>query len=517
MGHGSAPYGVVFVPGSDTGLVTLEGSGEVLRFDAAAGTVLGRRSVNSEPRGIAISSDGAHAYVTRLRSTAAGLVTKIRVSTLARVSDIALRVDDTTVDAEDRARGKPNYLTHVAISPDGRTAWIPSKQDNVLRGAQRDGSALTHDSAVRAIASLVDLAGDRELHTERIDFNDRSGAVAVGFSPRGDYAFVVLQGSNTVAIVDAYSGALRGALKGAGLAPHGIWIDEQTHRAFVTNFTTRTVEVYDISSVLDSTSFESQPIREIDTVAAERLDAQTLRGLQIFYNARDPRMSRDGYISCASCHLGGGEDGTVWDFTARGEGLRNSISLNGREGTRLGNLHWTANFDEVQDFENDIRNAFGGQGFMADADFEASSQPLGTPKAGRSSDLDALASYVTSLDDYGKSPYRTGSGELTASARNGRRLFAELGCQSCHAGPDFTDGQRHDVGTITRRSGQGSSQPLAGVGFKTPPLLGAWRTAPYFHDGSAATLADVIASQHGGERPLEPGRAGRVVGLPALA
>ncbi|MYE06676.1 MAG: PKD domain-containing protein, partial [Chloroflexi bacterium] len=507
LGHGSAPYGVAFVPDTDTGLVTLQGSGEVLRFDAATGSVLGRRSVNAEPRGIAISGDGAHAYVTRLRSPATGLVTKISVPTLARVSDIALAVDDTTVDGEDRARGKPNYLTHVAISPDGRTAWVPAKQDNVLRGLMRDGNALTHDSAVRAIASLLDVSGNRELRTERIDFNDRSGAVAVAFSPRGDYAFVVLQGSNSVAIADAYSGAVRGALEGAGLAPHGIWIDEQALRAFVTNFTTRSVEVYDISPVLDGTSFEPGPIVEINAVATERLDAQTLRGLRIFYNARDPRMSLDGYISCASCHLDGGEDGTVWDFTDRGEGLRNSISLNGREGTRLGNLHWTANFDEVQDFENDIRNAFGGHGFMADTNFDATSQPLGWPKAGRSSELDALARYVASLGDYGKSPHRTESGELTAPARDGRLLFAQLGCQSCHAGPEFTDGQRHDVGTVTPRSGQGSNRPLAGVGFKTPALRGAWRTAPYFHDGSAATLGDVIASRHGGEQALDSGES----------
>ena len=83
-------------------------------------------------------------------------------------------------------------------------------------------------------------------------------------------------------------------------------------------------------------------------------------GKRIFYNAADPRMGLDGYLSCATCHLEGGQDGRVWDFTDRNEGLRNTIDLRGRAGTGHGNLHWTANFDEVQDFENDIRNAFGG-------------------------------------------------------------------------------------------------------------------------------------------------------------
>ena len=359
--------------------------------------MLARRAVNAEPRGIAITADGAHAYVTRLRSTAAGLVSKIDARTLSKVSDIALQVDTTTVDDEDRSRGKPNYLTQVVLSPDGRTAWVPSKQDNTLRGTNRDGQALTHDSTVRAIASILDVASGQELSARRIDFNDRSGAVAVAFSALGDYAFVAQQGSNSVAIVDAYSGAVKGALTGgSGLAPDGIWIDQARRRAYVSNFTTRSVSVYDIAEVLDTVSFEPALEREISSVAVDHLSRAELRGLQIFYNAADPRMSRDGYISCASCHLGGGEDGTVWDFTARGEGLRNTIALNGREGMALGRVHWTANFDEIQDFENDIRNAFGGSGFMTSADFSASSDPLGTPKAGRSGDLDALASYVAS-------------------------------------------------------------------------------------------------------------------------
>ena len=511
-GRGSGPYGIAFVPGTNIGLVTLQGSGEVLRFDPSTATVLARKAVNAEPRGIAITADGAHAYVTRLRSTNAGLVTKIDTSTLTRVSSIALEVDSTTVDAEDRARGKPNYLTQVVLSPDGRTAWVPSKQDNTLRGPTRDGQALTHDSTVRAITSILDLASDRELRARRIDFDDRSGAVAMAFSPLGDYAFVVQQGSNKVAIVDAYTGAVKGALtSGPGLGPDGIWIDEARGRAFVSNFTTRSVSVYDIADALDSVSFEPGLQREISSTSRERLAPVELRGLQIFYNAADSRMSRDGYISCASCHLGGGEDGAVWDFTDRGEGLRNTIALDGREGTALGRVHWTANFDEIQDFENDIRNAFGGSGFMTQADFAATSDPLGTPKAGRSSDLDALASYVASLDDFGKSPHRTADGDLTDAAIEGRSLFSELKCESCHSGDAFTDEERHDVGTIVVSSGTGSGHALAGVGFKTPTLLGVWRTAPYFHNGSAATLADVVDSQHGGERALTSAERDKLV------
>ena len=261
-------------------------------------------------------------------------------------------VDSATVDAEDRARGRLNYLTQVGVSPDGRHGWVAAKQDNVLRGEFRDGLALTHETTVRAMAAVVDLGQGRELTQRRVDFNDRASPRAVAFSPRGDYVFVAMEGSNTMEIVDAYSGEHKGGVASGGKAPQGIWVDGTRRRAFVYNFTTRNVSVHDIGDVLDNRSFEPKLIRTVSTVASDSLDAKTRRGLQIFYDASDPRMSRDGYISCASCHLEGGEDGTVWDsFTDRREGLRNTISLLGRKGTGHGRLHWTANFDEVQDFE----------------------------------------------------------------------------------------------------------------------------------------------------------------------
>ena len=57
-----------------------------------------------------------------------------------------------------------------------------------------------------------------------------------------------------------------------------------------------------------------------------------LQGKQLFYDAKDTRLARDGYISCASCHNDGGHDGRVWDLTGFGEGLRNTVSLRGRAG-----------------------------------------------------------------------------------------------------------------------------------------------------------------------------------------
>ena len=231
----------------------------------------------------------------------------------------------------------------------------------------------------------------------------------------------------------------------------------------------------------------------------EKLTAQVLKGKQLFYDARDFRLASDGYLSCASCHNDGGHDGRVWDLTGFGEGIRNTIDLRGRSGTGHGLLHWTANFDEVQDFEGQIRSLAGGTGLMTDASFAATQDTLGAPKAGLSADLDALAAYVSSLATFQNSPYRNADGSLTADATAGKSLFTSAGCTQCHGGSSFTDSPSrllHNVGTIKPASGQRLNATLNGI--DAPTLRDAWKTAPYLHDGSALTLQDAIRQHNTG-------------------
>ena len=61
----------------------------------------------------------------------------------------------------------------------------------------------------------------------------------------------------------------------------------------------------------------------------EVLAPEVLAGKQLFYRSSDVRMTRSGYIACGVCHLDGDDDRRVWDFTDRGEGLRNTISMRG--------------------------------------------------------------------------------------------------------------------------------------------------------------------------------------------
>jgi DNA-binding beta-propeller fold protein YncE/mono/diheme cytochrome c family protein len=495
--YASQPYGVAFSPNGSAGYVTLQGLGLLMRLNPSTGALQASQGVGPSPRGIAISGDSDRLFATRFISPPdQGQITELSASSLNVARSFSL-AKDPGPDTEASGRGVPNYISSLTLSPDGRRLWIPSKKDNTGRGLFRDGKRLTFENTVRTIVSQIDLIRNQEDLSGRLDLNDRDMAVAVQFSPLGDYAFIATQGTNTIEVFDAYSGQFLVALEDVGLAPQGIAFDSDGQRLFVQNFMSRTVAVYDVAGLLTSQGATTRRLKVISTVSNEKLSAQVLKGKQIFYNAHDSRMNQDSYISCASCHLGGGQDGRVWDFTDRGEGLRNTISLLGHRGTGQGRVHWTANFDEIQDFENDIRSFFAGSGFMTDAQFHTGtrSNPLGAPKAGLSPELDALAAFVSSLDRVSPSPYRNPDGSLTAGGQAGKALFRSLNCASCHAGNDFTDsrlGVLHDVGTLKPSSGKRIGGPLTGL--DTPTLKGLWETAPYLHDGSAATLQQVLTT-----------------------
>lgn len=511
----SQPFGIVADPTGDRVYVALEALGRVLKLDGTTGGVLGSVDVGPNVRQLSISGDGARIYASRFitrplpgESTAlvqtsvggqpvGGEVVVVNAPAMSVLSTIVLRHSDKP-DFENQGRGVPNYLGAAAISPDGRSAWLPSKQDNVKRGMGRDGQALNFQNTVRAISSRIDLASGSEDHARRIDHDNASVASAIAFDRLGVYAFVALETSRQVAVVDAHSGfeLFRFAV---GRAPQGLALSADGKRLYVNNFMDRKLSTFDISGLLETGIADVPRLANVTSHGAEKLSAEVLQGKRLFYDAQDTRLARDAYMSCASCHNDGGQDGRTWDLTGFGEGLRNTVNLRGRAGEQ-GALHWSNNFDEVQDFEGQIRNFAGGSGLMSDSDFNSGtrSQPLGDPKAGLSADLDALAAYVKSLTTYPSSPLRSSTGALTAAATAGRDVFVAKNCGSCHGGTAFTKSASNnpeDVGTLTADSGNRLGGPLAGI--DVPTLRDVWATAPYLHRGQAATLGDAIRAHAG--------------------
>jgi PKD repeat protein len=512
-GYGSAPIGICASPDGLTMYATCSGDGTFRRFSVVDRAQSGSLSLGASPRAIAITSTGARALVTRFISgehegsvydvNLAGSMALTRTIRLPRIF---------AQDGPAGGRGVPNYLAGIAITPDNSRAWVVGKKDNTLRGTFTSANLpLGQDSTVRAQVMVIDLTTNAETQFLRMDIDNSESPTAIAFSPLGDYAFIALQGNNQIGVVDYLEFMRADSAKGlmtrlgTGLAPQGLVQDPASGRLFVHDFMGRTVTALELNPLFVAGNL-NVPSSAVASVAAETLPDPVLRGKRIFYNSGDRRMSAEGYISCATCHADGGHDGRTFDFTQRGEGFRNTTDLRGKSGTGHGAVHWTANFNEIQDFENDIRNAFGGTGFMSDADFAATNDPLGAPKAGRSGSLDDLSAYVTSLgaSSIPRSPRRQPDGQKTLSAQRGEAVFNRENCASCHMpSTGFTDRQRHNVGTLRATSGQRRGGLLDGI--DTPTLLGVHASAPYFHDGSARTLAEVFTIAGGDMRQAETG------------
>jgi mono/diheme cytochrome c family protein len=105
------------------------------------------------------------------------------------------------------------------------------------------------------------------------------------------------------------------------------------------------------------------------------------------------------------------------------------------------------------------------------------------------SKLPALRAYQHSL----AAPSAPAGSFDAAASKKGRVLFDQA-CATCHVGGSGTD---NNAGTLHRPEDTGMDGAYAArtvkKAYRTTPLRGLWQHAPYFHDGKAATLADVVA------------------------
>jgi len=109
-----------------------------------------------------------------------------------------------------------------------------------------------------------------------------------------------------------------------------------------------------------------------------------------------------------------------------------------------------------------------------------------SPNQCRSYDLDSLPAFTDSLR-VPLSPLQSDGEPLSAAQQRGQAIFNDAGlrCLECHPAPLYTDLQMHDAGTATL-------DERIGPEYDTPTLRGLYDSAPYFHDGSAATLYGAI-------------------------
>jgi len=209
-------------------------------------------------------------------------------------------------------------------------------------------------------------------------------------------------------------------------------------------------------------------------------------GRQLFF---DRRLSRDSSIACSSCHepeKAFSDDHAIAVGIFGRQGRRNAPALINRGYGR--SFFWDG---RVSTLEEQVLKPIQDPNEM-DLPLAETAARVGLPAEMISH---SLASYVRSLVS-GGSPFdhfiNGDRAALSTEARAGLDVFRGKGnCIACHVGPNFTDESLHNTG-IAWRDGK-----LADVGagrgdFKTPTLREVSRTAPYMHDGSLATLENVI-------------------------
>jgi DNA-binding beta-propeller fold protein YncE len=387
---GSAPHGLVVAAAFDRAYVGLEAANSLAEIDIRERALLRVVPIGDSPRELAYDPVRDQLLVPRFiaRGMADATLAVLARSTLSPIAQPSFR-PTTGPDTGTDGRGSPNYLGAPAISPDGTVAWLPGKKDNLQRGLARDGLPLVFDHTVRSASVCLDLVNNTENFAARLDFDNSDFATAAAFSRFGNFVFFATLGSNTIWVADAYGQFPAFSFDCGGLAPGGLAVAANGATLYVHNTLSRSVTAFDIRGVTLGEGVIGIP-RTAKLTQQEVLNPAVLAGKILFHSSDDPRLSQEGYMSCASCHLDGGHDGRVWDLSNLGEGLRNTIDLRGAAGTGRGPLHWSGNFDEIHDFEGQIRALNQGSGLLKNETFKAYGgkieAPLGDSKAGIAND-----------------------------------------------------------------------------------------------------------------------------------
>jgi len=197
-------------------------------------------------------------------------------------------------------------------------------------------------------------------------------------------------------------------------------------------------------------------------ISSESLPAEVEAGRCQFFSAVDTQMAGPGAgVSCSTCHFDGRTDGLTWRFE---QGPRQTPSLAGFvSGTAP--VTWTNGVASV------------AAEAMLTTELRMGGQSL---KGERASEIQAYVDWSREVDVSEK-----GSG--SDAVERGREIFnrSDVGCGTCHSGQQLTDNQSYAI--------------FSDVPMNTPSLIGVAATAPYLHDGSAKTLADVLTLAGSGQ------------------
>jgi YVTN family beta-propeller protein len=587
---GVEPYGVALTPDGTRAYVANSASNSVSVIDTASNTAVATIPIPGvQPRGMAITNNNGgqgqqFVYVTQFLSqpTASGgpmqdQGSEGKVFILSTTDDaqiqgaITLSAHETSFAADrtkfgggeaDATFAYPNqlqaivlkngrgYLPNVAASPEGPVKFNVDTQAflsvfDVAAKAELSGGTINLHAAVKAqtFKPKLFLANPWAIAFKH---GSNDGYVA---SAASDVLVKVTLDDNgvpSVVSVPAEGDTTRVALIDVGKNPRGLVINNADTRAYVMNYISKDISVIDLTAAPES---EIARIQSADLPAPGSDGEKFLLGNELFNSSRGhfdegvaERLSSEGWQACASCHPDGLSDGVVWAFAS---GPRKSVPLNGTFSPKnpTGDqrvLNYSGVFDELEDFELNIRGVSGGPGLIVlngGTDQDPNVKAFDPPNAGRNQlhvngipAWDAIVAWTQSRIASPVSPYRgvDPNSELGQQITQGRQLFTQANCQACHGGGKWSTAQvdyarispfpetltpgvapepalgqlsrfLHQVGTfdpanpIERTAN--NQQALGQLGFNAPSLLSIHAFPPYLHNGACQTLACVLENE----------------------
>ncbi len=476
---GDRPYGVVVSPDGARLYVAEQGVDRLRIIDTATLDTVATLTSADRPSGLALSDDGQTLYITHLLSNVVSIIdTHLHfvclplilkgASSSQSISLRSIKLESSTSNFS--LWPDSNLVQSILLSPDGSSVYVPHTRSNT-------GGSMTFDTTVFPLVSLIDLATQAHLAID-LGTLDPPGVglpFDAAITPSGEELWIVNAASNDVSVIDLSNNQLAAHVE-VGHNPRGIVLSPDGSTAYVNNTLAGTV------SVVDAAAYS---VTSVITVTGIPLPPVLLNGKRLFHSSDDPRVSRAQWISCNTCHFEGEHDGRTWTFGFAGP--RNTTGLLGMIETYP--LRWSGEWDESADSEYANRKENFGSGLI-DGDMNCTIFPPDCvnhpPNQGRSHDLDSLAAFMDSLQ-VDLSPDHANGEALSEAERRGQAIFNDpaLDCITCHPSPLYTDRQLHDVGTAT-------ADEKIGPAYDTPTLRGLYDSAPYFHDGSAATLYDSL-------------------------
>ena len=451
------PYGIALSPDKKSVLVTTIADRTLVALDAASGKEQWRAGLGREPRGIAVSPDGTRAIVAYLTT---GTVDQVDLLESHRPEHVAL----STASSRNRGRsanGADSFArgAFTALFMGDQQAIVPFQRETPIQaigGGERTGSygggfdpPITHQLAFLATSGerTQQITAEIGQHQPRALAWDGSRD-ALYIAGLGSDSVIQIKNASQITIqigtqASLLSGQDRCGPDGLAVAPDGdvfVWC------AF--SRSVRRVDAVDDKGKLAATmKVDAGP-----TLVNSSFTDKQHEGYVVFHAALN-QVSQGGAMACSSCHPDGRADGLSWRIDKHE--LQTPV-LSGR----VLNTHpykWDGGDVDLKTSLTGTMKRLGGTGLTADQ------------TASLAAYLEVIPAPVAPTRD------------LHQVAR-GEKLFdsTELGCRSCHEGKMFTDQVKHEFKAATLPEAD------------TPSLIGLAASAPYYHDGSAATLEALL-------------------------